>query len=203
MQQFKVCVFCGSNPGNSPVFAKEARQLGQAIAEENWGMVYGGGGQGLMGETAKACLKSGEPVTGITPNFLLKADAGDGGLPGCEQIWVETMHQRKEKMATLSHAFVGLPGGFGTFEEIFEMTTWSQIGVHEKPVFLLDVDSFYAPLQELVTRAILAGFIPRNSASILRFFSSVEALIEALKAWEASQELESKKSGSFLDPRLA
>jgi uncharacterized protein (TIGR00730 family) len=182
MQLRRVCVFCGSSRGASPAFAKAARDLGREIARWRLGLVYGGGGSGLMGELADAALEAGAQVTGVIPKALLERESGHSRA---ELRVVGSMHERKALMADLSDAFVALPGGFGTLEEFCEVITWTQLGLHAKPGLLLDVEGFFEPLVAMFDRASAEGFIsPANRALVLCASTPAEAL-GALAAWEA------------------
>jgi len=152
-----VCVFCGSNAGNDPRFADAAREFGALLAKEGIALVYGGGHVGLMGIIADAVLANGGKAIGVIPRALWDREVGHRGLT--ELHIVETMHERKALMASVADAFVALPGGLGTLEEIFEVWTWAQLGIHAKPLGFLDVAGFYAPLLEHLDRSVDAGFI--------------------------------------------
>jgi len=142
-----VCVYCGSNAGKNPAYATAARQLGECLAKERIGLVYGGGGLGLMGELARSVLAHGGRVTGIIPAFLSKKERMLRDAD--ELIVVEDMHQRKKLMFDKSDAFVALPGGIGTLEELVEQLTWAQLGRHTKPIVLVNIDAFWTPLLAL------------------------------------------------------
>ena len=152
-----VCVYCGSNPGLNPAYGKAANRFGQLLAEAGVGLVYGGGGLGLMGEVARAVLAHGGHVTGIIPTFLSEKERMLRDVQ--EMIVVEDMHQRKKLMFDRSDAFVALPGGIGTLEELVEQLTWAQLGQHAKPVILLNVDGFWAPFLELMSHMRREAFI--------------------------------------------
>ena len=152
-----LCVFCGSNSGNDPIYANVARDFGGLLAKSDIALVYGGGHVGLMGIVADAVLAGGGKAIGVIPRMLWEREVGHRNLT--EIHIVETMHERKAMMASLSDAFVALPGGLGTLEEIFEVWTWAQLGIHRKPLGFLDVLGFYAPLLSSLDRAVDAGFI--------------------------------------------
>lgn len=143
----QVCVFCGSGKGVNPAYARSAKTLGKALAEADIGLVYGGGSLGLMGEIARSVLKAGGHVTGIIPDFLVERERMLENVQ--DLIITEDMHQRKMLMFQKSDAFVALPGGVGTLEELVEQLTWSQLGRHKKPIILGDVENFWAPLLSL------------------------------------------------------
>jgi uncharacterized protein (TIGR00730 family) len=152
-----LCVFCGSNAGLDPRFANVAHDFGVLLAKENIALVYGGGHVGLMGIVADAVLAGGGKAIGVIPRMLWDREVGHRGLT--ELHVVESMHERKAMMASLSDAFVALPGGLGTLEEIFEIWTWAQLGIHRKPLAFLDAFGFYAPLLSFLDSAVDAGFI--------------------------------------------
>lgn len=152
-----VCVFCGSGPGRNPAYVEAARTFGAALANAGFGLVYGGGSLGLMGETARAVLAAGGRVTGIIPEFLSEKERM---LKSVDELIVTTdMHERKRLMFERSDAFVALPGGIGTLEELVEQMTWAQLGRHDKPVVIADVESFWAPLRALIDHMRAEAFI--------------------------------------------
>jgi len=159
-----VCVFCGSNVGSDPRFAAVAREFGALLASEGIALVFGGGSVGLMGVVADAVLANGGKAIGVIPRALWDREIGHRTLT--EMHIVESMHERKAMMASLADAFVALPGGLGTLEEIFEVWTWAQLGIHAKPVAFLDAEAFYSPLLEFLDRAVDAGFIRANNRAI-------------------------------------
>lgn len=162
----RVCVFCGSSAGVRPAYAEAARVLGHEIVARGMGLVYGGGRVGLMGVVADAVLEAGGEVTGIIPHGLALREVAHHGLSDLRIV--DSMHTRKSLMAELSDAFVALPGGFGTYEEFFEVVTWTQLGVHRKPCGLLNVEGFYDPLIRLLDHAVDEHFIrPRHRETIL------------------------------------
>jgi uncharacterized protein (TIGR00730 family) len=152
-----VCVFCGSRPGHSSTITAAAGRLGAALAEHDIGLVYGGASVGLMGVLADAALAQGGRVTGVITASLVDHEIAHPGLN--ELHVVDTMHERKALMAKLSDAFVMLPGGFGTYEEFFEVVTWVQLGIHDKPCGILDVDGFFGHLFGFISHAVELGFI--------------------------------------------
>lgn len=152
-----ICVYCGSNVGLNPAYAEAARTLGRSMAEAGIGLVYGGGGLGLMGELARAVMAHGGRVTGIIPTFLSKKERMLRDVH--ELIVVEDMHQRKKLMFDRSDAFVALPGGIGTLEELVEQLTWAQLGQHTKPIVLLNIEGFWAPFLELLHHMRREDFI--------------------------------------------
>ncbi len=146
------CVFCGSNEGRNPAFASAARELGRAMAERNITLVYGGGNIGLMGILADTVLTGGGRVIGVIPGFLAEREVAHAGLT--DMIVVDSMHERKARMAELSDAFIALPGGLGTLEELFEVWTWRQLGLHAKPCGLLNVSGFFDGLTAFLQHAV-------------------------------------------------
>lgn len=161
-----IAVFCGSSTGADPAYAAAARVLGTALAAQGLELVYGGGNVGLMGVIADAALAGGGKVTGVIPEALMAREIGHTGLTDLRVVG--SMHDRKAMMASLADAFIAMPGGFGTFEEFFEVVTWTQLGLHAKPAGLLNVDGFYAPLIDFLDRATAAGFIkPPHRAMVL------------------------------------
>jgi uncharacterized protein (TIGR00730 family) len=159
-------VFCGSNTGTGTAYAEAARSLARAIAARGLRLVYGGGSIGLMGELGKAALAAGGHVIGVTPRRLIEKEVVHRGLT--ELRVVETMLERKALMAELSDAFIALPGGLGTLDELFEMLTWSQLGIHRKPCALLDVDDYYGKLAEFLDHAVAQRFItPQHRAMLI------------------------------------
>jgi uncharacterized protein (TIGR00730 family) len=155
--KLNICVYCGSGPGTDPVFMEAATALGAAIAKAGHGLVYGGGNLGLMGAVARAVRDGGGSVTGIIPHFLLNKEKL---LEGARDIvLVDDMHQRKMKMFELADAFVALPGGIGTLEELVEQMTWAQLGRHGKPIVMADIAGFWQPMRALLAHMRMAGFI--------------------------------------------
>ena len=173
-----ICVFCGSNAGNDPRFAAAARDCGALLAREGIALVYGGGHVGLMGVIADAVLAHGGKAIGVIPRALWDREVGHRGLT--ELHIVATMHERKAMMASLADAFVALPGGLGTLEEIFEVWTWAQLGIHAKPLGFLDVAGFYGALMEFLDRGADAGFIRARHRATAIVDSNPEALLRRL-----------------------
>ncbi|MEM9734360.1 MAG: TIGR00730 family Rossman fold protein [Pseudomonadota bacterium] len=168
-----LCVYCGSSPGHDAAFANQAALLGTLMAKANIRLVYGGGDAGLMGTIAKAVLAGGGQVTGIIPTFFFteafKVTAD--GLDGAKLIEVPDMHTRKQMMFERSDAFIALPGGIGTLEELVEMLTWAQLGRHSKPVALLDVNGFWAPFTQLCDHMAEAGFLHNAKRATPKVFA--------------------------------
>ena len=178
----RICVFCGSSTGAKPLYARAAAELGAAIARAGLGLVYGGGNVGLMGAVATAALDAGGEVTGVIPQLLLEREIGN--IDVTQLHVVDSMHERKAMMADLSDAFVALPGGLGTLEELFEILTWSQLGLHVKPVALLDIDGFFAPLIAMLDHAVDEGFVRPEHRALLLTGDDPQELVAALRAFE-------------------
>lgn len=175
-----VCVFCGSNAGADPVFAQGATAMGRAIARRGLVLVYGGGCVGLMGIVADAALAAGGEVHGVIPAMLKRKEVGHHGLTRLDVV--ETMHERKARMAELSDGFIAMPGGIGTFEEIFEIWTWSQLGIHAKPLGFLDVGGFYGQLSAFLDNTVSAGFLRPAHRAMAHAATEPDALLDALAA---------------------
>lgn len=176
---FSVCVYCGSRPGDNPSFARAAQAVGAEIGRRGWQLVYGGGRAGLMGLVADAVLAHGGRVVGVIPRKLMEREVGHRELD--ELHVVETMHQRKMLMAQRSHAFVALPGGIGTFEELFEVWTWRQIGYHDQPVGLLNVSGFYDGLLGFISHTVQEGFLTPQQAAVLQTGTDPVELLQRLQ----------------------
>jgi uncharacterized protein (TIGR00730 family) len=177
-----LCVFCGSNSGNDPIYAKVARDFGELLAKSNVALVYGGGHVGLMGIVADAVLAGGGNAIGVIPRMLWDREVGHRNLT--ELHIVETMHERKAMMASLSDAFVALPSGLGTLEEIFEVWTWAQLGIHRKPLGFLDANGFYAPLLSFLDRTVDAGFIRAQHRSMAIVDVDPASLLRRMSEYE-------------------
>jgi uncharacterized protein (TIGR00730 family) len=178
-----VCVFCGANPGTRPIYAAMARRLGETLAARGLTLVYGGASTGLMGIVADAALARGGQVIGVLPEFMVAREVAHRGLT--ELVLVDSMHERKAQMAAHADAFVSLPGGFGTMDELFEMLTWSQLGLHAKPSALLDVDGYYDKLAAFLDHAAAEGLLRREHRAMLLVESDPERLIDRLAAYAA------------------
>lgn len=171
-----ICVYCGSSSGRQPEFAERARELGTRLAERDFGLVYGGGRVGLMGIVADAVLEHGGRAFGVIPQHLVEMETAHRGLT--ELDIVESMHHRKARMEELSAGFIVLPGGLGTFEEVFEILTWNQIGLLAKPVVFLDVNGYFAPLFHSFEHMIDAGFVKPDCREILKRTDSIDEAID-------------------------
>ena len=180
-----LCVYCGSRVGTLPEFTNAARRVGQAIGERGWAMVYGGGRVGLMGVAADAALEAGAHVVGVIPRSLEEREVGHPGLS--ELHVVETMHQRKQLMAERADAFVALPGGIGTLEELFEVWTWRQLGYHDRPIGLLNTAGYFDPLIAFLTQTVEADFVSTGTLSMLQVGSEPAELLERLAARSRSE----------------
>lgn len=173
-----IAVFCGANTGTDPAILQAARTMGRTIAQRGMGVVYGGGHVGLMGALADAALEAGGKVIGVIPGFMVEKELAHQALT--ELIIVRDMHERKMRMHELSQAVVALPGGFGTMDEVFELLTWRQLGLHAKPIGVLNVNDFYSPLLEQVARMERDGFLHGPTRVISS--TTVEGLLETLSA---------------------
>lgn len=178
----RVCIYCGSSPGVNPVYAETARALAHRLVERGLGLVYGGGHVGLMGLIADSALAAGGEVIGVIPQRLVDAEVAHPGLSTLEVV--DSMHSRKARMAELADAFIALPGGFGTLDELFEILTWAQLGLHGKPCGLLDVDGYFAPLVAWVDQAVAAGFVRPRHRELLMVDDDASRLLDRLAAHE-------------------
>jgi uncharacterized protein (TIGR00730 family) len=182
----RVCVYAGSAPGADPAYEEVSRQAITELVARGGNVVYGGGSRGLMGVLAGAALEAGGEVTGVIPRFLDDREVAHHGVTDLRVV--ETMHERKMLMADLSDAFLVLPGGIGTLEEIVEMLSWSQLGLHRKPMGLLDVNGFWAPLVALLDHMMAERFVGVDHRKLLLSDSDPIALLDAMEAWEAPTE---------------
>ena len=177
-----VCVYCGSRTGDDPAWQEAARALGAGIARAGMTLVFGGGRVGLMGAAADAALESGGRVVGVIPQDLESREVGHTNVT--ELHVVANMHERKMMMARLADAFVVLPGGLGTLEEMFEIVTWRQLGFHDKPVIVADINGYWRPLRDLIDTVAARGFVSDSDRRLARFEESIDAVLEALAAAE-------------------
>ena len=173
-----VCVFCGSAPGARPSYSRAAEDMGKALAKAGLTLVYGGGKLGLMGIVADAVLNAGGRVVGVIPRMLIERECAHPKLT--TQHVVNTMHERKTLMADMSDAFVGLPGGMGTFDELIEIVTWAQLGLHAKPVILANIENYYVPLYGLLDHAVQEKFVTSESRSRWRNADSIASVMGIL-----------------------
>lgn len=174
-----VCVFCGASIGTHPAYREAAVALGQAIARRGLTLVYGGSSVGLMGAVADAAMAAGGEVIGVMPQSLIDAEIGHKGLPRLEVV--DGMHARKARMAELSDAFIALPGGLGTLEELFEVWTWGQLGYHAKPLGLLDVNGFYEKLGGFLDHIVEEGFVRPQHRAMLLLGKQPDELLNAME----------------------
>jgi uncharacterized protein (TIGR00730 family) len=184
----RICVFCGASTGTDPRHAEAARALGRAIAGRGLELVYGGGSVGLMGTVADAALGAGGRVIGVIPQVLQIRELAHRGLSDLRVVG--SMHERKALMAELSDGFVALPGGMGTLEELSEALTWAQLGLHARPVGLLDVGGYYRPLIAFFDQAVEAGFLRPAHRAILQVAVEPEAMLDRLAAWSPTGPVE-------------
>jgi len=174
-----LCVFCGSSMGLRPAYAEAAAELGALLAQEGIQLVYGGGNVGLMGVVAKSCMESGGEVIGIIPRALFKKEHGNQAITRLEVV--SSMHERKSRMSELSDGFVALPGGIGTFEELLEVLTWSQLGIHRKPVAVINVGGYFNPLLALLDNALDEGFLGAEHRGLLLVSDRLGDLVSNLR----------------------
>ena len=177
----RVCVFCGSSPGARPAYTEATEELARLLAAEGIGVVYGGGGVGLMGKLADAVLAHGGEITGVIPRALVDREIEHRQVE--DMRVVDSMHERKALMAELADAFVALPGGIGTLEELVEVFTWSQLGLHRKPCGLLDVEGYYQRLTDFLDHAVQERFLLAQHRATLMAESDPGALLERLRAY--------------------
>lgn len=185
-----LCVFCGARFGVDPGTRDTAVQLGALLAREGITLVYGGGGVGLMGLVANAALAGGATVIGVIPQFLLKREAGHPDLT--ETVVVQTMHERKLQMFERSDAFVVLPGGLGTLEEFFEVLSWRTLGLHSKPIVIIDQGGYWQPLAALLRGVVEGGFAERTHLDHVAFVSDLEDVLPAIAAMPRSEGFEKR-----------
>ena len=178
----KICIFCGSSVGLSPVYRESAVAFGRLLADKHIGIVYGGGSIGLMGAMAEGALEGNGEVIGVIPKSLFEKEMAHCGLK--QLCVVSSMHERKALMAELSDAFIALPGGLGTFEEFFEVLTWSKLEIHQKPCGLLNVDNFFDPLLALCDHLLDQGFISANDRALIISDNDPLRLLDKISAFE-------------------
>jgi uncharacterized protein (TIGR00730 family) len=177
----RICLFCGANTGTRPAYALAARRLGELVAAERVALVYGGGSVGLMNEAAEAALAAGGEVIGVITRELMAREVGHAGLTRMHVV--ETMHERKALMASLADAFVALPGGFGTLDELCEMLTWDQLGIHEKPVVLVNVGGFFDGFLAQLERAVADRLLTPANRAMLGVAPTVEEALALARTW--------------------
>ncbi|MDB5798549.1 MAG: putative lysine decarboxylase family protein [Paucimonas sp.] len=190
-----ICVYCGSSSGNSAAYPAAARAMAAEMVQQGLALVYGGGRIGLMGTIADEVLRLGGEVTGVIPDALMKKEVGHTGLS--KLVVVRDMHERKALMAELSDGFIALPGGIGTMEELFEATTWLQLGLHEKPVGLLNVNGFYDALLAFMQHMVAQGFLRAEHATLMQDAAEPQALLARMRASSPVA------AGKWLDPASA
>ena len=176
-----VCVFCGSNGGADPAYVAAAEAVGTGLAQRGIRIVYGGGRVGLMGALADAARAAGGEVVGVMPQQLVDREIGHTGIDDLRVV--DTMHERKALMVELADAFVALPGGIGTLEELFEVYTWAQLGIHAKPLALLDVAGYYEPLAAFLDHAVAQRFMRAETRAMLSIADSLEGVLETFERW--------------------
>lgn len=178
-----ITVFCGSSFGSDDIYKEQATLLGQTLAKQNIQLIYGGADVGLMGAVADGALNSGGKVIGVLPHFLQSKEIAHKQLT--ELILVETMHERKTKMNDLCDGVIVLPGGYGTLEEFFEMITWAQLGLHKKPIAVLNIDGFYDDLIKLVQTMVDKGFLKQINREMLLIGDNIDELLEMMRNYKA------------------
>jgi uncharacterized protein (TIGR00730 family) len=181
VQLSSVAVYCGSNSGFDPAYAQAAASLGRTLADRGISLVFGGGDVGLMGVAASAVLDNGGEAHGVITESLRAKEIARGGLTSLRVV--ETMHERKAAMADAADAFIMLPGGFGTFDEFFEVLTWTQLGIHAKPCGILDTAGFFAPLRAMIDSAVTAGFVHPAHRDMVIIDDDPARLLDRLAAW--------------------
>ena len=193
-----ICVYCGSNAGSRPAYAERAAALGERIAREGLALVYGGGNVGLMGLAADAALAAGGEVIGVIHEQLVTWEVAHKGVSRLEVV--ANMHERKMRMFDLADAFVALPGGFGTLDEMFEMLTWRQLGIGDKPCAFLDVDGFYAPLLQMIDRMVAERFLHPEQRADLWHGEDIDAMLEWMRGYSpavASKWIDEKRRNTL------
>lgn len=173
-----IAVYCSARDGLAEPFIEAAHELGRSLAEHGASIVYGGGGKGLMGEIARAALAADGQVIGVIPRSMIEREAAHNGVT--EQIIIDTMHQRKQIMADRCDAYVAMPGGVGTLDEIFEAITWHQLELHTKPMIFLDIEGYYTPLRHFLEHSAELGFIPKTTMDAIAFESTVGGVLDRL-----------------------
>ncbi len=177
-------VYCGANAGDNPLFTQKAQELGAMLAKESITLVYGGGKVGLMGVIADAVLENGGEVIGVIPHFLSHKEIEHTGVT--QMHYTETMHERKMKMYDLAEAFIAMPGGFGTLDEVFEMATWSQLGLHQRPIGFLNTAGFYDSLLSFLDHAVETDFLKQANRDLLVDSADPADLMEKLRNYQAT-----------------
>lgn len=182
----RICIFCGAGTGKNPIYREKARELGNKIAELNWELVYGGSGIGIMGEVADGVLEKGGYVRGILPEFLFKKEVGHSRIQELEIV--DSMHVRKLKMYEKADAFLILPGGIGTLDEFFEVFTWSQLDLHQKPIGIYNINSYYNKLVSFLEDTVKEGFFTEDILTRLFISESAEDILNKLKTTKTGRD---------------
>jgi uncharacterized protein (TIGR00730 family) len=193
-----VCVYCGSNSGSKPIYTERAIALGTRLAKDGITLVYGGGNVGLMGVVADSMLAAGGEVVGVIPEQLVNWEVAHKGLTRLEVV--SSMHERKARMFDISDGFVALPGGFGTLDEMFEMLTWRQLGIGDKPCAFFDVDGFYTPLMDMLDRMVADRFLHPDQREDLWHGDDMDAMLAWMKAYKPAQAdkwMDEKRRGAM------
>ncbi|PBB70124.1 TIGR00730 family Rossman fold protein [Mesorhizobium sp. WSM4312] len=195
-----VCVYCGSSPGRDEIYAKAGHLLGRSIAKTGLRLVYGGGTKGIMGAVAEGALKAGGKVTGIIPRFLINREATETALDRLDELLItDNMHERKHKMFEKSDAFVALPGGIGTVEEIVEIMTWAQLGHHRKPIVFGNINGFWDPMTALLEHMTAEGFIHTAQRVKPLVVNDPEAIVPAIMVAGSSVDAPTEGVQSVID----
>jgi uncharacterized protein (TIGR00730 family) len=181
----RICVFAGSNLGSNIEYTLHAQELGKEMAENGFELVYGGSKIGLMGEVANKVLEYGGKVTGVMPTGLFRGEMVHTGLT--ELIEVKDMHERKATMSDLADAYIALPGGYGTFEELFEVISWAQLGIHKKPIGIFNIASYYTPLIDMIDHAVRGGFVQEAHKQLFVSASDSQTLLKKLKEFQSPE----------------
>jgi len=179
MEINSICIFCGSSFGTNPVFKTTAEHIGKTFAGKNITLVYGGGNVGLMGVVSNSVMQNGGKVIGVIPNFMTEKELADYGVT--ELLMVETMHERKKKMSDIADAFIAIAGGIGTLDELFEIFTWRQLNLHNKPIGLLNTEGYYDSMLAFLNTMVTNGFLKQETLDLLIVRDNIEDLIDALK----------------------
>lgn len=184
----RICVFCGSSAGSDPVFGEAARALARGMVERGQELVYGGGSIGIMGIVADEVLAKGGVVRGVIPHSLFIREVGHRGLT--ENRVVDSMHERKQAMVDMSDAFLSLPGGFGTLDETFEVLTWGQLGIHQKPIVLVNTRGFWDPLVAMCDRMVTDGFLKQGNRDLLNVVETPVQALDLIARWTPPKAVE-------------
>jgi len=185
----RICIFCGSSFGARPVYRRAAQELGALLARRGLGLVFGGGGIGLMGAVADSVMEHGGEAIGVIPDGLMRREIGHRNITRLHVV--ESMHQRKAMMADLADAFIALPGGYGTLEEFCEIVTWSQLGIQKKPCGLLNIEGYWDGLLAFLDHAAEEAFLRPENRALVLVASTPEAMLDKIAAWRAPAHIES------------